>query len=158
MTIADLVAKRPITSLAVLLGMVAAVAPFLCRRNRQGLLAGFQTENCSSAAVCIVDFSAVPASKQVTITSVSCAIVVNGPPLIRDIKLGSKNGNGNQQTNFTFLTPTQNGASGSFTYYSINNSSVHILRAGETANITVTFNTAPTGEAVKCTLGGFIEG
>ena len=78
MTIADLVAKRPITSLAVLLGMVAAVAPSFAAVTGKGYWQESQTENCSSAAVCIVDFSAVPASKQVTITSVSCAIVVNG--------------------------------------------------------------------------------
>ena len=114
MTITDFVAKRPITSLAGLLGMVAAAAPSYAAVTGKGYWQESQTENCSSAAICIVDFSAVPASKQVTVTSVSCAIVVNGPPLIREIKLGSKNGNGNQQANLTYLTPTQNGASGQF--------------------------------------------
>ena len=157
MTIADLVAKRPITSLAVLLGMVAAVAPSFAAVTGKGYWQESQTENCSSAAVCIVDFSAVPASNRSPI-SVSCAIVVNGPPLIRDIKLGSKNGNGNQQANFTYFNSNAERRLGQFHLLLDHNSSVHILRAGETANITVTFNTAPTGEAVKCTLGGFIEG
>lgn len=163
MTNADLVPRRPITSLAVLLGMAAAVAASFAQQSQaavtgKGYWQESQTESCTNAAICIVDFSAVPAAKQVTVTNVSCAVTVNGPALIREARLGSKNGSGTQQANFTYLTPTQNGVSGTFTYFSINNLGLHILRSGERANIQFTFNAAPVGEFIKCTISGIILG
>ena len=160
MTIADLVAKRPITSLAVLLGM-AAVAAFFAQQSQaavtgKGYWQETQSETCSFI-ICTLNYSAVPATKQVTITSVSCAMIVNGTVIIREVRLGSKNAAAVQQANFTYLIPTANGTAGGFTYYSVNNFGVHILRAGEKANIAVTFATTPTGETVKCTIAGVIS-
>jgi len=156
MTITDFFPGHPITSLAVLLGMATAIAPCFAAVTGKGYWQESQSESCPGGAICILDYSAVPVGKQVTIPSVSCAMTVNGPAIIKEVRLGSKNSNGNQQANLTYLTPTKNGVSGTFTYYSINNSSVHILRSGDKANITVTFDSAPTGEIVKCTIGGII--
>lgn len=160
MTIADLVAGCRLILLAVLLSMVAAVAPSSAQQSKAVTGKGYwqetKTETCSFV-ICVVDFSAVPAAKQITITSVSCILKVNGSQVIAEVKLGSRNGGGTQLANYTYLTVTRNGASGNFVYYTINNSSVHILRAGEKANVTVTFATSPPGEIFSCTLGGMIS-
>ena len=151
MTIADLVTKRPLLSLAVLLGIATAVTqPSKAAVMGNGYWQETKIQNCAAPTICSFAYSAVPAGKQVTVTNVSCALRVNGTPPIREIKLSSTN----SPATTTYLTPTLNGVSGGIHYYAINNSSVHILKSGDKANITVLFDNAPNGISVNCTLGG----
>jgi hypothetical protein len=130
----------------------AVTAPVIA----QGYWQETKMDSCSFT-ICILTFSAVPAGKQVIVTSVSCSLSLYGNGPVRSVKLGAENGAGTQQANVTALKITFNGTSGSVRYYAINDATVHILRAGEKANITFTIANSPLGEMIECSLGGLIK-
>jgi hypothetical protein len=155
MTIADLVTRHPIISLAVFLSMAAAATqPSKAAITGNGYWQETRSgNNCGATTICEIEFSAVPAGKQVTVLNVSCSLRINGTQPVREMKLGSENSNGVQQTTYTYLTPMLNGVSGSLHYYAVNNNGMHILRSGEKANITLLFDTQ-AAFTFSCTLGG----